>query len=218
MLGLNEAEVQSTLQTLMKLGVGTLLGGLIGLEREYRDHPAGIRTHILLVIGVILFTEVSRGFGYGDPGRVAAQVVTGVGFLCAGAIIRTGVDVKGLTTSASLFAASGIGMAVSLGGAYMAVAVIATLLCLFTLSLVAKFEQKFFPQSQTHTLAMTLDHSSALVDVLEQIHKKEGAMVKGIVVHGKEPEVQVEIKVLGESKEIVTEMLHLSGVRIAAIQ
>lgn len=218
MLGLTDAEIQSALQMLVKLGVGTLLGGLIGLEREYRDHPAGIRTHILLVVGVVLFTEVSKGFGVGDPGRVAAQVVTGVGFLCAGAIIRTGVDVKGLTTSASLFAAAGIGMAVSIGGAYMAVAVVATLLCIFTLSLVAKFEQKFFPQSQTHTLAMTLNHSSALVDVLEQIHKKPSAMVKGVVVHGKEPEVRVEIKVHGESKEIVTEVLHLEGVRVAAIQ
>lgn len=218
MLGLNDNEIQLAVLMLIKLGVGTILGGLIGLEREYRDHPAGIRTHILLVVGVVLFTEVSKGFGVGDPGRVAAQVVTGVGFLCAGAIIRTGVDVKGLTTSASLFAAAGIGMAVSIGGAYMAVAVVATLLCLFTLSLVAKFEQRFFPQSQTHTLAMTLNHSSALVDVLEQIHKKPSAMVKGVVVHGKEPEVRVEIKVHGESKEIVTEVLHLEGVRVAAIQ
>lgn len=218
MLGLTDAEIQSALQMLIKLGVGTLLGGLIGLEREYRDHPAGIRTHILLVVGVILFTEVSKGFGVGDPGRVAAQVVTGVGFLCAGAIIRTGVDVKGLTTSASLFAAAGIGMAVSIGGAYMAVAVVATLLCLFTLSLVAKFEKRFFPQSQTHTLALTLDHSSALVNVLEQVYMKPSATVKGVVVHGKEPEVRVEIKVQGESKEIVAELLHLEGVRIAAIQ
>ncbi len=218
MLGLSESEIHLATSILIKLGVGAFLGGLIGLEREYRDHPAGIRTHILLVVGVILFTEVSRGFNSGDPGRVAAQVVTGVGFLCAGAIIRTGIDVKGLTTSASLFAAAGIGMSVSLGGAYMAVASVATLLCLFTLSLVAKVEQKFFPQSQTHILALTLDHAPALVDVLNQIHKKPNAIVKGVVVHGKEPDLRVEIKVNGESKEIVTEVLHLEGVRVAGIQ
>lgn len=217
MFGLTDAEIQSALQMLIKLGVGTLLAGLIGLEREMRDHPAGIRTHILLVLGVILYAEASRGFTGGDPARVAAQIVTGVGFLCAGTIIRSGGDVKGLTTSASLWAASGIGVMVSLGGAYIAVAVVATLLCLATLHLVAKFEKRFFPQSQTHTLVVVLSDASALVDVFEQIHRKPGALVKGVTISGKEPETEATIQVRGESKAIVEEILRLDGVRVCSI-
>lgn len=218
MFGLTEPEFHTAVLILIKLGVGTLLGGLIGLEREMRDHPAGIRTHILLVVGVILFTEVSRGFSSGDPGRVAAQVVTGVGFLCAGAIIRTGVDVKGLTTSASLFSAAAIGMSVSIGGAFMVVAVVATLLCLFTLYLVAKFEMKFFPQNQTHTLVATLERPGALVDIFEQINTRPGAAIKGVLVKGKEPETHAEIQVVGESLSIVQEIMQIDGVRVAAMR
>ena len=141
------------------MGIAILLGGIIGLERELRDHPAGIRTHILLILGAVLYAEISRGYSGGDPSRVTAQIVTGVGFLCAGTILRTGTDVKGLTTAASLWATSAIGVAVSLGGPFMMVAVVATLFSLVTLSGVAKLEQRFFPQSQTHLLTLVLEKS-----------------------------------------------------------
>ena len=215
---MNDGEWMLGLSMLLKLGVGTVLAGMIGLEREMRDHPAGIRTHILLILGAIIYAEVSRGYGAGDPSRVTAQIVTGVGFLCAGTILRTGTDVKGLTTAASLWATSAIGVAISMGGPFMAVAIVATLLTLFTLSIVAKAEQRFFPQSQTHALSVILDQSDRLVDVLQQIHQKPGAKVKGVVVKSKEPECEVEIKVRGESQEIVGELLGLEGVRTASIE
>jgi len=217
-LGLSDSEWMLGLSMLLKLGVGAVLAGLIGLEREMRDHPAGIRTHILLILGAIIYAEVSKGYGAGDPSRVTAQIVTGVGFLCAGTILRTGTDVKGLTTAASLWATSAIGVGISMGGPFMAVAIVATLLTLFTLSIVAKLEKRFFPQSQTHALSIILDRSDRLVDVLQQIHMKPGAMVKGVVVKSKEPECVVEIKVRGESQEIVTELLGLEGVRTASIE
>ncbi len=216
--GLTEAELAIATSALLKLGVATLLGALIGLERELRDHPAGIRTHILLILGAVLYAEISKGYSSGDPSRVTAQIVTGVGFLCAGTILRTGTDVKGLTTAASLWATSAIGVAISLGGAYMAVAVVSTLLTLFTLSIVAKLEQKFFPMSQTHNLSVTLVNADHLVDVLQQIHLKPGALVKGVVVTSKEPECKVELKVRGESQSLVQELLSLDGVRTAAIE
>ena len=203
---------------LLKLGVGTILAGIIGLERELRDHPAGIRTHILLIVGAILYAEVSKGYSAGDPTRVTAQIVTGVGFLCAGTILRTGTDVKGLTTAASLWATSAIGVAVSLGGAFMAVAIVATFLALVTLHVVAKIEKKYMPMSQTHSLSLTLERADHLVDVLAQIHQKPGSMVKGVAVMSKEPECKVELKVRGESQDIVTELLALKGVRNASIQ
>ncbi|MGH2687527.1 MAG: MgtC/SapB family protein, partial [Actinomycetota bacterium] len=102
-----------------------LLGGLVGLERELKNRPAGFRTHILVSLGACLFT-MAGAYGarvfYGaegaadlDPTRVAAQVVTGIGFLGAGAIIRTGANVQGLTTAAALWVTAAIGLAVGLG-------------------------------------------------------------------------------------------------------
>ena len=102
-----------------------LLGGLVGLERELKSRPAGFRTHILVSLGACLFTMAgaygARAF-YGaegaadlDPTRVAAQVVAGIGFLGAGAIIRTGANVQGLTTAAALWVTAAIGLAVGLG-------------------------------------------------------------------------------------------------------
>ena len=113
------------------------LCGAIGLERETRDQSAGFRTHILLGLGAALFTLVSaygfttfteaalqsggRGIQF-DPTRIAAQIVTGIGFLGAGAIIRQGTDIRGLTTAASLWTAAAIGMAVGAGYYFGAVA------------------------------------------------------------------------------------------------
>ena len=114
----------------VRLLVTAALCGVIGFERETRDQSAGFRTHILLGLGAALFTLVSaygftefteaalqsggRGMQF-DPTRIAAQIVTGIGFLGAGAIIRQGTDIRGLTTAASLWAAAAIGMAVGAG-------------------------------------------------------------------------------------------------------
>lgn len=134
----------------LRLVLASLLCGAIGFEREVRDQPAGFRTHILLGLGAALFTLVSAyGFepftraalgGGGlqfDPTRIAAQIVAGVGFLGAGAIIRQGRDVRGLTTAASLWAASAIGMAV--GAGYLFGAAAATTLAMATLYALRRF-------------------------------------------------------------------------------
>lgn len=107
--------------------LSALLGGTIGLERELRDRAAGFRTHILVAVGAAAFTVASvHGFDSFftetaasnvriDPGRIAAQVVSGIGFLGAGAIIRHGISVRGLTTAASLWAAAAVGLAAGIG-------------------------------------------------------------------------------------------------------
>ena len=131
-------------EVVLRLVLASLLCGAIGFEREIRDQPAGFRTHILLGLGAALFTLISaygfepftqaalgsRGLQF-DPTRIAAQIVAGVGFLGAGAIIRQGGDVRGLTTAASLWATSAIGMAV--GAGYLFGAATATLLAIATL-------------------------------------------------------------------------------------
>lgn len=100
-----------------------VLGGLVGFEREFSDQPAGFRTHILVSLGAMLFTVVGA-YGIGefaaedinfDPTRIAAQVVSGIGFLGAGAILREGLNVKGLTTAAALWVTAAIGVAVGFG-------------------------------------------------------------------------------------------------------
>jgi putative Mg2+ transporter-C (MgtC) family protein len=137
----------------IRLAVTVVLCGLIGFEREIRDQSAGFRTHILLGLGAALFTLVSAyGFpsftevameaeGRGgivlDPTRIAAQIVTGIGFLGAGAIIRQGFDVRGLTTAASLWTVAAIGMAS--GAGYLFGAALTTAIVLLALYLLRMF-------------------------------------------------------------------------------
>ena len=129
-------------EILVRVVVAAALTGSIGLERELRDRVAGLRTHMLVGIGAALFTIVSA-YGWSDfefstasgvvfdPTRIAAQIVTGIGFLGAGAIIRQGITVRGLTTAASLWIVAAIGMAV--GAGYYSAALIATGIVLVSL-------------------------------------------------------------------------------------
>ena len=131
-----------TWDALLRLVVAAGLGGAVGLERELRDHEAGFRTHLLVALGACVFTLVSayawtewtfstrEGIVF-DPTRIAAQIVTGIGFLGAGAIIVRGINVRGLTTAATLWVVAAIGMAAGTG--YYAVAVGATALVLVSL-------------------------------------------------------------------------------------
>lgn len=95
-----------------------ILGGIVGMEREYHEKPAGFRTHMLICMGASIFTIISLMVGerYNqDPGRISAQIVSGIGFLGAGAILRDGVKVTGLTTAAGIWLVAAIGMAVGYG-------------------------------------------------------------------------------------------------------
>jgi putative Mg2+ transporter-C (MgtC) family protein len=126
----------------LRIGLAAALGAAVGLERELREREAGLRTHLLVALGAALFTIVSayawsdwsfsnRSGIVFDPTRIAAQIVTGVGFLGAGAIIRQGLTVRGLTTAATLWAVAAIGMAV--GAGYYAAAVITTVVVIVSL-------------------------------------------------------------------------------------
>jgi putative Mg2+ transporter-C (MgtC) family protein len=129
-------------EALLRLAAACGLGAAVGFERELRDREAGIRTHLLVSLGSALFTLVSA-YGFhafltsggnivrADPTRIAAQIVTGIGFLGAGAIIREGLSVRGLTTAATLWVVAAIGMAC--GAGYYWPASAATLLTLFAL-------------------------------------------------------------------------------------
>jgi putative Mg2+ transporter-C (MgtC) family protein len=128
-------------EAMLRLALAGVLGGMIGLERELREREAGLRTHLLVAVGAALFTIVGA-YGFGgirtDPTRIAAQVVTGIGFLGAGAIIRQGFSIRGLTTAATLWVVAAVGLAA--GAGYYSAAVISTglvLLALWPLRIVA---------------------------------------------------------------------------------
>jgi putative Mg2+ transporter-C (MgtC) family protein len=134
-------------EVLLRLAVAAALGGAIGLERELRERQAGLRTHLLVSVGAALFALVSA-YGFRDvlrsgrvvedPTRIAAQIVSGIGFLGAGAIVRQGLSVRGLTTAATLWLVAAIGLASGAGyysGAIVAAALV--LLALWPLRLVA---------------------------------------------------------------------------------
>lgn len=138
----------SNFEIAVRLILALVLGGLIGLERESMGRPAGFRTHILVSVGSSLIMIMSAyAFaeslppGSYDPGRIAAQVVSGIGFLGAGTIMREGANVRGLTTAASLWTVAGIGLTV--GSGFYFAAVLATFLVVLTLVVLNQLEWNY---------------------------------------------------------------------------
>ena len=127
-------------ELLLELALAVVLGGAIGFEREWKNKPAGLRTNILICMSAVLFTEISYrvGLAGGDPGRIAAQILTGVGFLGAGTILHHHGNVSGLTSAATIWMVTAIG--VTLGwGAYLD-AIAATVLVLVVLTGLQRLE------------------------------------------------------------------------------
>jgi putative Mg2+ transporter-C (MgtC) family protein len=114
-----------------RIFLATLLGSIIGLEREYKGHEAGIRTFGIIALGSCIFGLLSLHISHGDPGRIAAQIVTGIGFLGGGIIIKDGGTIRGLTTATMVWCTSAIGLAVSFE--FYMVSILTTLLALILL-------------------------------------------------------------------------------------
>ncbi len=157
--------------TLLRLGIVYLLAGAIGVERERSNQPAGLRTHILIGLGATLIMQISihlpQTYAAGDPARLAAQVVSGIGFLGGGAILRLGADIRGLTTAASIWTVAAIGLAV--GAGLYGAAVTATVLILMTLTLLDRFERRYFPKLVIKNLHIATNNKKAQAYVLEGV-------------------------------------------------
>jgi putative Mg2+ transporter-C (MgtC) family protein len=144
----------------LRLGLAVLFGGLVGFERESHNRPAGFRTHILVCAGSALIMMVSAyGFSgeFGDkfavdPSRIAAQVVTGIGFLGAGTILQQRGSIRGLTTAASIWVVSGIGLATGIG--FYAGAAMATFLVLISLLLLGRIDRAILAQRRLKRLVV----------------------------------------------------------------
>jgi putative Mg2+ transporter-C (MgtC) family protein len=132
----------------IRLCLAFVAGGVIGMERSSRRQVAGLRTHILIAVGacclMLLSIWLPQQLNSGDPGRIAAQVVSGIGFLGAGAIIRLGNNIRGLTTAASLWLTAAIGL--SIGAGMFIAALTAVILALVTLMFLNRLERKLFPE------------------------------------------------------------------------
>jgi putative Mg2+ transporter-C (MgtC) family protein len=153
------------IEIIIRLCLGLVAGAIIGFERSSRRQVAGLRTHVLICVGATLLMLLSiwvpqqfYAMKNGDPGRIAAQVVSGIGFLGAGAIIRLGHNVKGLTTAASLWIVAAVGLAIG-AGMYIAAAS-AELIALITLILLYYLEKRIFPTARNKLLELRYKHGA----------------------------------------------------------
>jgi putative Mg2+ transporter-C (MgtC) family protein len=161
--------------TLLRVAVAAALGGAIGLERELDEKAAGLRTHMLVSIGSALFTLVGAygfaGFANGsvDPSRIAAQIVTGIGFLGAGVIFRQGFTVRGLTTAASLWLVAAVGMAA--GAGYWKGAVIAAGVGLIALRPLEWVKERAIPYRAAGRMMVELAEGGTSGEVLDALER-----------------------------------------------
>lgn len=155
----------NNLELILKLVIAAIIGGFIGIEREFSNRPAGLRTHILVTVGSALMTLVSMDAfaGIGDPSRIAAQIVTGIGFLGAGTIIKTGNSITGLTTAASLWVSAGIGIAI--GSGYYLGALITAGIVLLTLVNIGSFEKNLAMRTYSTIEIFTIGRTGLLGEI-----------------------------------------------------
>jgi putative Mg2+ transporter-C (MgtC) family protein len=212
-------------EILLRVVLAGVLGGAIGVEREIREREAGLRTHLLVSVGAALFTIVSAygwhdfhfsnasGVTY-DPTRIAAQIVTGIGLLGAGAIIRQGLSVRGLTTAASLWVVAAIG--ISAGAGFYSAAIITTVVVLVSLwplrILAYRFLDRFRPGERRLEVELRANESAALlVDALE----RSGGAVRGFQVEDAQDRRRVILDVrLGSAQPhaVTAELMRLEPV------
>ncbi|MEI6634089.1 MAG: MgtC/SapB family protein [Chlamydiota bacterium] len=174
----------TTWQIVIRMLVTAVLGGLVGLERERHNQPAGLRTHIILAIGSTLAMCVSINLAMqfhplapnGDPARLAAQVLSGIGFLGAGAILRYGTNVRGLTTAASLWTIAVVGLAVGAGHYIPAIA--ATVLLFGVLQALDLLEKKYLGHLVPKTITIKAKDRYGVVDEVKGILQNFNTEVK----------------------------------------
>jgi putative Mg2+ transporter-C (MgtC) family protein len=165
----------SEIEIILRILLGAALGAVIGFERERDNQPAGLRTHMILVTGATLAMVLSINLGYlfarpgtpADPARLAAQVISGIGFLGAGAILRYGFNVKGLTTATSLWTMAIVGLAV--GAGYYLIGIVTTALMLVVLGLLNILENRFVRTSVTRFISIQANYHKGVVKSIRKI-------------------------------------------------
>lgn len=196
---------------IIRIGVAGLLGAIIGIEREIRSKEAGLKTHFLVAVGSALIMVVSK-YAFSDimnedhmaldPSRIAAQVVSGVGFLGAGTIIIQKQAVKGLTTAAGLWATAGIGLAI--GAGMYVVGIGATILVLIGLEIVSRIFKVQFLFPQNIMVQMCINKREAVQQILETLHMK-GIPILSYEVETSQQGTEIVYKIGMQLKNISSE-------------
>ena len=213
----------SEYEIIIKLALAAVLGGFIGLERENLSRPAGLRTYTLVCVGSALAMVVSLDMYYqyyqtvnADPGRIAAQVVSGIGFLGAGTIMREGATVRGLTTAAGLWVVACIGLAVG-AGLYLP-AIVTTAVILFVLIYFVRFEHYFTGMREFKGVVMIVKDRPGQIGVLGSILGEMGVLIKNIQLTRVEND-DLEIELLLQTpapmtiEEVIKELSDIEGLK-----
>lgn len=199
---------------LLLIFISVILGVLIGAEREYRNKSAGLRTFILICFGTCLFTILSIKIGMDDPDRIAANIITGIGFLGAGVIFKGGNKIDGITTATTIWATASIGMAV--GSGYVYLAVLGTLLVLMILSSLTSFERLIDKEHKIREYRIAVaDHHDMdyCKDLFERHHLKftiskqqysEGILTTSWMITGKSARHEALMRSLAEDEKIIS--------------
>lgn len=206
----------------VRLVLAALLGGIIGFERENLKRPAGFRTHILVCVGSALAMITSEfifrsysGSVNIDPARLGAQVISGIGFLGAGTIIRDGVNVRGLTTAASLWAVACVGIAAGIG--FYEGAAAAAMIIYITLILLKRMEIRFLMRGICRTVYVNSKNVEGQLTELNSVFERHGVNVKAIELtrqhdgSGFSAKFKVRMK-KSKVSEVISELESIDGV------
>lgn len=212
-------------EIIIRIAVAGILGAIVGFEREQQGQPAGLRTHMILVIGAALTMSLSINLAIqfrpfvpnGDPARLAAQVISGIGFLGAGAILRYGPNIKGLTTATSLWTLAVVGLAV--GAGHYNAAFAATGLILVALIILNVIEKRFIHPFTTVVVEVDAqDRPGLQEDVLKALHDfarsvDEPGMEKNLLNKTIRLKYTVKIKAKESVEEIVQKIAEIKGIQ-----
>lgn len=211
----------------MRLLLAALLGGLVGLDRENKRRAAGLRTHVLVSLGsaLVMITaayifEQYRGLTNMDPARLGAQVISGIGFLGAGTIIKQGTTVKGLTTAASLWAVACIGLATGIG--FYTAAILAGVVVFITLVLLSKFEKVFRRKSDSEMdICMKLQNKPGKLGEMASAIGKLGVQITNVNIEGEEEDcliVQFTLNLSknNDAKDVLANIKEIPGVHLVS--
>lgn len=213
---LNAVARELRLELLLQLVLAVFLGGAIGLERELRGKPAGLRTNVLICIGATMFTVLSRHISAdrGDPGRIAAQILTGIGFIGAGTILHLRGSVTGLTSAATIWVVTAIGMAV--GSSAYVEAVGATGLVGLVLVGLGKAEDFLATKGTRSQLTIHARPEATALEELETLVRGAGLDIERVVARRENVDLVIELTLRGPRRlhdQVLLEVVHHPLVR-----
>lgn len=195
-------------EEMFKLLLAVLVGGLIGYEREFRDKSAGFRTIIFITLGSTLYTLLSMGIGNEtNPTRIAANIVTGIGFLGAGAILREGNRIAGLTTAATIWLAASLGMGIG-GGRYTLV-IVTTAVVLVILWVFPRFERWIDNIRESRIYEITMPLGSSFAEKLPKLFTDHHLSMFDTSEHKKDQQIQIRLQSVGRPENHKKLVQHL---------